>query len=299
MAFLLRKYSSRIVFSLAAVALSACSLFMPKEIVKAEERMQSEAQKIKDETPSHSRFSESEGHRIHAMEVSGEPTRPLIVFVHGSPGSWEGWAQYLNDPELRSKANMIAVDRPGFGESNPGTVEKSLEKQAALLASLIKRADRKQKVILVGHSFGGPVISRMAMDFPEKFSDLIILAGSIDPSLETTQWYQYPADWFVFSWMIPGDLVVCNREIMAVKPQLEQMLPFWSRITQGVTVIQGTADDLVPPGNADFAEKVLVNAKPLKIVRLPQMNHFIPWSKYELVKTEILATLARPLAVPE
>ena len=273
-------------------ALSGCALFMPREIRLAEERMTKEAQKLESESPSHSRISEWSGARVHLMEVKSDPSKPLIFFVHGSPGSWKGWSEYLNDPDLRAKANLIAVDRPGFGESNPGHAEKSLQKQADLFGSLLGQLPSSQKVILVGHSFGGPVVARMAMDYPNQVNHLVILAGSIDPNLEKTQWYQYPADWWAFRWLVPSALVVCNQEIMALKPYLSEMLPLWSKITHGVTVIQGTDDDLVPAANADFAEKVLVNAKPLKVIRLEKMNHFIPWSQFALVKKEILDVVA-------
>ena len=123
------------------------------------------------------------------------------------------------------------------------------------------------------------------MDHPDKVTDLIILAGSIDPGQEHTKWYQYPADWAVFRWMVPRELETANREIHAIKVFLNAMLPLWPEIHQRVTLIQGGADDLVPPENADFAARMMTNARPLEIIRLPGVNHFLPWKKYELVKS--------------
>lgn len=282
-----------ILLSVACFTISACAIFMPREVIELEKHNEEEAAKFNKENPEQSKFIEMNGLRLHFVETFNDSKKPTILFVHGSPGSWKGWARYLNDPDLRKNANMMAVDRPGFGESNRGLVERSLKKQAEMIASLIGRKNSNEKIILVGHSFGGPIVSRMAMDFPDKISDIVILAGDLDPNLETTQWYQYPADWFLFSWLIPLDLVVANREIMAAKPQLEEMLPGWNRITQGVTLIQGTDDDLVPSGNADFAESKIKNSHALKILRVPKMNHFIPWSRYELVKKELLEIISR------
>jgi len=197
----------------------------------------------------------------------------------------------LMDPDLQQKAELIAIDRPGFGGSGAGDVERSLIQQARDIAPLLDQVAPGRRVVLVGHSFGGPVIARLAMDYGSKVTDLVILAGSIDPAMEQTAWYQYPADWPVISWMLPQVLVVTNREIRALKDELAAMLPLWPRVTQRVTVMQGGQDNLVPPENADFAQKVLTRAESLNIVRIPEMNHFLPWARYEQVKSTILGHL--------
>jgi len=183
---------------------------------------------------------------------------------------------------------MIAVDRPGFGDSGNGNVERSLEQQCRELAPVLDQAPPGQRIIVVGHSYGGPVAARLAMDHPGKITDLIILAGSIDPGQEHTAWYQYLADWPPFSWIVPTELVVANREIRHLKSDLTEMLPLWPRITQRVTLIQGEKDNLVPPENADFAARVITHARSFNIIRIPDQNHFLPWNQYPLVKAEIL-----------
>ena len=59
-------------------------------------------------------------------------------------------------------------------------------------------------------------------------------------------------------------------------------------IRQPCIVIQGSKDVLVDPKNADFAQKMLVNAKQLEMVIEPNMNHFVPWSHPYLIKNAIL-----------
>ncbi|MFM9917244.1 MAG: hypothetical protein ACKVOX_15660, partial [Rhizobacter sp.] len=86
-------------------------------------------------------------------------------------------------------------------------------------------------------------------------------------------------------------LVVTNREIRALKDELVAMLPLWPRVTQRVTVMQGGKDNLVPPENADFAQKMLTHATSVNIVRIPEMNHFLPWTRYAQVKAVILEHL--------
>lgn len=273
------------------MVINACSLFMPDEIISMEKRTEKIARTLKKNHPTSFHTYTNGDRPIHYVEISNSTPKPLVIFIHGSPGNWKGWAEYLVDEELIKKAHLIAVDRPGFGQSGKGKVERSLAQQAKDLSALLDKAEKNQRVILVGHSYGGPLVSRLAMDYPQKITDLIILAGSIDPALEETKWYQYPAQWRIINWAVPTDLLVTNREILALKSDLIAMLPLWKNIHQRVTVIQGEKDDLVPPANADFAKKELVGAKPLEIVRLPNNNHFLPWNQTALVKETVLKHL--------
>jgi pimeloyl-ACP methyl ester carboxylesterase len=236
-----------------------------------------------------------EGRPMHAMEV-GDSRLPLVVFVHGTPGEWSAFMGYLADPALQRVAHMISVDRLGFGASGAGGVETSLAKQAAALAPLLERGDAGRGAILVGHSLGGPIVARVAMDFPARVGGLVIVAGSCDPELEKRTWYQRAGMSPLVRWAVPRELDLANVEMIPLKGELAAMLPRWSEIRVPVTVIQGGKDSLVPPANADFLGRVLVHA-PLTMVRPAAASHFLLWEQPELVRGALLRMLAgdRPL----
>jgi pimeloyl-ACP methyl ester carboxylesterase len=214
---------------------------------------------------------------------SGDPKKRPIVFVHGSPGSWEGWSHFLLDPELQKDFHLIAIDRPGYGESRPGVAVPSLKSQAADVLEILKVNQSQKPAILVGHSFGGPVIAKAAMDAPERAAGLVFVASSVDPELEVTKWFQYPAQWWPIRLLIPSALRVCNEEILPLRAELESMLPAWKNIQAQSVLIQGEADDLVPPGNQDFLVKHLEPKTILKVIRVPGLNHFVPWKRPDLI----------------
>ena len=214
---------------------------------------------------------------------SGDPTKRAILFVHGSPGSWEGWTHFLVDPELQKNFHLIAIDRPGYGESRPGVAVASLAIQAADVVEVLKFNKSHKPAILVGHSFGGPVIARLAIDFPDQVAGLVFVASSVDPSLETTKWFQYPAAWWPIRLLIPSELRVCNEEILPLKSELMLLMPFWKNIKAPSVLIQGELDDLVPPGNQDFLVEHLEKTTVINVMRLPDLNHFIPWKRPDLI----------------
>jgi pimeloyl-ACP methyl ester carboxylesterase len=229
---------------------------------------------------------------IHYAQAGSE-INPLVLFVHGSPGSLSAFIDFLADTTLTSQALVITTDRPGFGYSNFGMAEPSLERQASTLKPILEKYKNNKPIILVGHSLGGSVIARMAIDYPDLINGLIFVAASIDPELEPNEtWFRAPLATPFLSWLLPRSFRASNEEIYQLKPQLEEMLPYWKNIKCPVIVIQGEKDSLVPAGNADFAKKMLVNSD-VKIVLKADMNHFIPWTNPELIRQAILDMLSR------
>jgi pimeloyl-ACP methyl ester carboxylesterase len=265
-------------------------------------QIEKDKQTFLDRFPNAHMYYESGGRRMHYVRAG--QGRDLIVFVHGSPGSWDAFARFLMNESLLSRARVISFDRPGFGESGNGTAELSLERQAALIAEGVRleqsgpavRPGRIQpvstgRVILVGHSFGGPVIARMAMDRPLSYHALVFVAASVDPDLETVHWYQKAGNTGVVRFFLPAMLDVTNQEILPLRSELLAMIPLWQNIKSRSYVIQGGRDDLVPPGNADFLEKNLRQV-PLTVVRDPAMDHFVPWAHPDLIEAALLDALA-------
>lgn len=209
-----------------------------------------------------------------------------VVFIHGAPGSWSAFIDFMKNSDLREQVNIISVDRPGYGYSDFGEPVYSLEEQSRYLMRAIKSVS-DQPLILVGHSLGGPVAARMMMDFPENIKGSVLVAPSIDPALENREWYRYLGKLRLVKYLLPKSLWVTNEEIYDLKDELSIMLPEWSGIKSKIIVIQGTKDTLVPKENADFAGKV-VSDKLIQIRMLEGVNHFIPWTHPATIVEAIL-----------
>jgi pimeloyl-ACP methyl ester carboxylesterase len=217
--------------------------------------------------------------------VVSSQKKKLILFIHGSPGSWDAFSKYLEDRELQSESILVSVDRHGYGGSMRGLPELSIGNQARYIKPILDKYNLP--TIVLGHSYGGPVALRLAMDYPERIKHVLLLAPSIDPELEEVRWYQRVANWKLIRFILPGAIDVCNQEILPAKFELEKMEHLWKSLKTPMTVIQGDNDSLVPPGNADYAERMYPDKSKLKIIR-GDMNHFLPWNQYELVKKEVL-----------
>ena len=220
---------------------------------------------------------------------TGNDTLPLVVFVHGAPGSSDAFFDYLKNDKLLQKCQMISIDRLGYGYSEFGKVEVSIEKQAYFIVPILKKYQNR-KIILVGHSYGGPVVACLAMNYPEYVKGIILAAPAIDPENEKIFWFNKPASWKMVRWCLPRVLNVANDEKMAHSAQLKLLLPKWENIRADVTYIHGGKDNVVPFVNHIFAQKMLKNANVTYILK-DKMNHFFPFRKIEILEDAILNQL--------
>lgn len=213
----------------------------------------------------------------------GDAQARRVIFVHGTPGSAKGWADYLLN--VPPGYEYVAVDRPGFGASGPAGAVDSLQVQAGALGPLLVRRGERRP-ILVGHSLGGPIVAQAAVDHPGKIGALVILAGSLDPALERIRWAQPLGDWPGIRSMLPRAVRNANRELMALKPQLEALAPRLAELNCPVVIVHGTEDRLVPFANVAFMQRMMTGTQP-RIVVLKGRDHFLPWKEAPEVRRAI------------
>ncbi len=206
---------------------------------------------------------------------TGNPAGPTVIFVHGSPGSWDNFISYLLEKDLRQSYRLLALNRPGYGGDSRGRPEPSLRKQAEAVMTLVPEGT---PVLVVGHSMGGPIAVRMAVDYPEQVQGLLLLSAALDPERERVLPIQRIGNHPLIAWMLPSSLDVCNRELLPLREELEALEPEWKRLTIPVVALHGEKDGLVPVENMDYLRRHLP-AKQLDIRILEGENHFIPWTR--------------------
>ncbi len=226
-----------------------------------------------------------DGYDMNFVET-GSKENPPLIFVHGSPGSWNAYKKYLTDSLLLKKYRLIALDRPGFGYSDFADAQNLIIQTKRILA-LIDTLDLKKKVILVGHSYGGPLVLSLTTMRPQLFEHTVVLSGSVDPNLEN------PEKWRLFfmskpmRYFVPGALRPSNDELWWLKKDLFDLQPTLKKITGKVTVIHGDKDRLVPYGNMKFMQLYLENTSKTDTLTIKRADHFIPWSHFDIIRDKL------------
>ncbi|MCB1318283.1 MAG: alpha/beta hydrolase, partial [Leptospiraceae bacterium] len=209
-----------------------------------------------------------------------------IIFVHGSPGGWSAFQKFLGNVELGRQARLISVDRPGYGGTLPGRAVPSLADQSRIISAVLHQSNgtvNRRRNILVGHSLGGPIVIRMAMQYPDLVDAVVVVAGSVDPQAEEIRWYNSLAHTMVMRRLLPRDWIVSNDELLPLKSELMRMEPMWNDLRIPLIVLHGTEDDLVPVANAEYIRTHVPPELPVSIRIIDGADHFILWEQPELV----------------
>lgn len=225
-------------------------------------------------------------HRLHYTRC-GNPGLPLLVFIHGSPGSWFHFMQFMYDTALLKKFNMVSADRPGFGHSEFGH-PMHLQDQSALLLRLVQGLANGQAVYLAGHSMGGPVATQMAAMAPQQFKTIVLLAAAIDSKLEKPEIWRHVMGVQPLSLLLPGAFQPSNTELLWLKQDLPLLEPQLGRITCAVHFVHGDQDTWVPIENIAFGKRTMLHAASLTADTLRGADHQIPWKRREAVRDILL-----------
>lgn len=220
--------------------------------------------------------------------AAGDSLGPRLILVHGTPGSAKGWANYLIDPP--AGVEVLALDRPGFGESGPEGAVTGLAEQAAAVVALLPSDGRK--VILVGHSSGGPIIAWVAAQQPGRIAALVLLAAALDPQLEVIHPMQYVGAIWPIRLLLPRAIRNSNAELMALKPELQALRGMLGSLALPVIIVHGSADSLAPPANVDYMRQQFRSVPCIETRLLKEVGHFLPWNSEVAVRSAINWALA-------
>ncbi|MET8408486.1 alpha/beta hydrolase [Streptomyces sp. NPDC005195] len=120
-----------------------------------------------------SRFARTKRFRIHYHEAGeGHP----LVLLHGSGPGATGWSNFRPNIEaLSAEHRVLAVDMPGWGESDTQTAETGRDHTATLIDFLDEVGI--ERAALVGNSMGGMTAISTAIRHPDRVSHLVTMGA--------------------------------------------------------------------------------------------------------------------------
>jgi pimeloyl-ACP methyl ester carboxylesterase len=220
---------------------------------------------------------------------SGNDSLPVLLMLHGSPGSISYYAGRFADSAIKNTFRCYAVDRPGYGYSGFGDPEPSIRKQAAMIRPILDSLNHvKHPVIIVAGSYGASVACRMVMDYPHLVDGLVLTGPSLGPGLETYFWFTFIIEHWSIRWFIPRLFRSANTEKVHHRRELEEMLPYWKDIRVPVVYIQGINDNIVDTSNAGFARKHMTNAPWLDIRFVSNREHRLAQYEWPRIRQGIM-----------
>lgn len=223
---------------------------------------------------------------------TGSDTMPMLLFIHGGPGAWYSWIEYLDDDTLRRNYNMIAVDRLGYGKSEYGKAEISTTEQVNAIKKVLEHFPSNKKITIVGKSYGTPIAGMLAKDLGEKVDRLILISPVVTPDKEKFYWFSPLGKSKAINWMLPDFLNVATTEKYAHAAEMKKILPEWKKVSCPAVVMTGAKDWVADTCNFRTADTLLQNCCNKKMIWLPDAGHFIAKEKKDLVKNVLLGNEA-------
>jgi pimeloyl-ACP methyl ester carboxylesterase len=112
-----------------------------------------------------------DGRRLYLLEKgSGGPT---VLFEAGIAATNLNWFQIQET--VSRFTGTASYDRGGLGWSSPCRTARTPGNIATELHAMLQQAQIKPPYVLVGHSFGGLVMRRFALSFPDEVASVVLV----------------------------------------------------------------------------------------------------------------------------
>jgi pimeloyl-ACP methyl ester carboxylesterase len=225
------------------------------------------------------------------FEVFGDG--PHVIFLHGLSGSSRWWSR--NVEGLSTRYRIYAVDLAGFGGSRR-LRRFRLEEAVTLLVEWLDNVGIETAAV-VGHSMGGLVAARLAVEAPERVARLVLVDAaflSFDPGMAKR------ASGLVRAVGISSaDLVrLVARDSLRADPislglaTIDLLKSDWrstlSQIQTPTLIIWGELDTVTP---LTIARQIAATIPDARLVIIPGAGHVSMWDRPNEFNDEVIRFL--------
>jgi pimeloyl-ACP methyl ester carboxylesterase len=128
---------------------------------------------------SHLHQTQINGRGVNYVDI-GAGDLPPVVLIHGLGGCWQNWLETL--PRLAQERRCIALDLPGFSESEMPAGKISIQGYAETVVEVCRSAGIDEPMGVIGNSMGGFIAAEIGINHPE-FADRIVLVSAAGISI--------------------------------------------------------------------------------------------------------------------
>src|ERR1044071_6149283 len=112
--------------------------------------------------------------RLSAIDISPDHPQRTFVFIHGFGGQAEQWHYQIQKISVENR--VVALDLRGHGLSDKPSRGYDIPQLVSDLETALVLLKVKGKFVLVGHSYGGAVVTEYALKNPDRVERLILMA---------------------------------------------------------------------------------------------------------------------------
>ena len=117
-----------------------------------------------------------DGIKIHSSSAGKGPK--TVILVHGWTCNETTWVSQV--PELSKEYRVITLDLPGHGQSGSPKDGKLSMELFARAVEAVRKDSKADRVVVVGHSMGTPVVIEYTRLYPEHTAALVFVDGLVN-----------------------------------------------------------------------------------------------------------------------
>jgi pimeloyl-ACP methyl ester carboxylesterase len=117
-----------------------------------------------------------DGIKIHSSTAGKGPK--TVLLVHGWTCDESTWNSQV--PELSKEYRVVTLDLPGHGQSGSPKDGKLSMELFARAVEAVRKDSKADRVVVVGHSMGTPVVIEYARLYPEHTAALVFVDGLVN-----------------------------------------------------------------------------------------------------------------------
>ncbi|HLF88089.1 MAG TPA: alpha/beta fold hydrolase [Anaerolineales bacterium] len=213
--------------------------------------------------------------RLSVIDIAPEHPQRTMVFIHGYGGKAMQWAYQLQEFSIKNR--VIAFDLRGHGLSDkpPGRYTMD-EIQADLINALdwmgVGVGERpSEKIVIVGHSFGGAVVTEFTHRHPERVDRMILIASAGEYRLTGAGALALRLPFPILRLIEPFTKKWLHAPARVLKPWFDNNLTKWNGwsmmrdITTPTLVIRGNRDRVFDAKLFEEVARALPNAEEVDV----------------------------------
>ncbi|WP_434443640.1 alpha/beta fold hydrolase [Lentzea sp. E54] len=123
-----------------------------------------------------------DGRALRAI-TAGDAPGPLVLFEAGMSAPAATWIH--TQREVSARHRTVSYDRAGYGGSDVDPHDRTLDRIVDDLTALLDALGETEPVVLVGHSWGGPIIRVFADRHPERVAAMVFVDATLAEVMST------------------------------------------------------------------------------------------------------------------
>ncbi|KAL4731435.1 hypothetical protein ACLX1H_000401 [Fusarium chlamydosporum] len=178
------------------------------------------------------------------------PSKPALLLIHGFPQTLHIWHRVV--PQIVDRYNVVLIDIRGYGGSSKPADVASYAKSAMArdCIDVMDALGHTGSFFVCAHDRGARVAHKLAVDYPDRISKLILLDICPTLAMYTKTDFDFAKSYFHWFFLIQPEPL--PETLITAKPRELAEMFMGGRQSKGVAIFEPECFDIYAKGMEDY-----------------------------------------------